>query len=391
MAQLTSLSPELISMVADRLTESEDFFNLRHSSRYIESCSKHHYLQRFFGKRRHMLSRHSLKTLGDIVSDDVFGPTLQTLVIGIDHLTDDPPLEDPLPFELWLDTRVGEKVNVNKSNYDWYLTDQNSILGSGLATAYLTSIFSKATNCNTLIIDDYYRAWGAGFLKRETGVYPTTDIGTYRFDSHEFLEKALGAIFIALTASGIHLQTLEISMGCGRIPISPEMLAFPQLQPLDFPCSSTLTQLELHIEPGHEYVLDRASWLVTLNKFINHFEHVETLSLSFESAVEFKSFHEISRVLYLPHLQNLVLSGIDCTEDDLVRLFQSHSTTLQEISLDAVNLIHEGGSWHSIFIRIRDHLKLQLKRLNLTACCQDERDVNFLEDDAAPSFLVLSL
>jgi hypothetical protein len=188
MVQVTSLSPELISTVAERVTESGDFFNLRHSCRYIESCSKSHYLQLFFSKRRHMVSRHSLKGLADIVSDDVLGRTLQTLVIGVDHQTAVPPLKDPLPYNLWLRTGVGEKVNLNKNNYDRYFTDQNTILSSGLAATYLATVFSKAVNCKTLIIDDRCRAWGAEFLKRETGVYPTTDMDVFRFDSYEFIK-----------------------------------------------------------------------------------------------------------------------------------------------------------------------------------------------------------
>jgi hypothetical protein len=130
-------------------------------------------------------------------------------------------------------------------------------------------------------------------------------------------------------------------------------------------------------------------WPETLNRFINHFQHLETLSLSFECSIDFKSFQVISGVLYLPYLQILKLSGVECTEEDLIRLFQSHRKTLQDIALDAISLIREGGSWHSIFVRIGDQLNLQLTRLYLADCTEDERDIDFLEVDAAPAYLVL--
>jgi hypothetical protein len=204
-------------------------------------------------------------------------------------------------------------------------------------------------------------------------------------DSQGFIEKALEAILAAVITSGIYLQTLQVYVGRITVPFSPEILALPRLQPFDFPCSTTLTELALAIESGYEYVLNRESWPKTLTGFILQFPCLKTLELTFQPRIESEYFHEISQVLYIPRLRDLTLSSIDCMEDDLVHLFQTHQTTLQEISLDTVNLIYEGGSWHSILINIRDQLRLT--RLVIENCFQDERDIDIQEDEVAPPFL----
>jgi hypothetical protein len=65
-----------------------------------------------------MVSPHCLKTLTEIISDDILGPALYTLVIGTDYLTDDLPLEDLLPFQLSIrHTPHHKELHIYESNY----------------------------------------------------------------------------------------------------------------------------------------------------------------------------------------------------------------------------------------------------------------------------------
>lgn len=84
-------------------------------------------------------------------------------------------------------------------------------------------------------------------------------------------------------------------------------------------------------------------------------------------------FRAISQALYLSHIQTLILSMVSCTEGDLTQLYLAHRATLQEISVDTVNLIHAGVSWHSFLTLICD--ELQLARFCFEICFQDDTDI----------------
>lgn len=389
MTTLLSLSHELIAMVAESISESEDLLNFRQSCTYIKHCSQSCYLRRYFSFRRHMFSRHSLEVLSSIVSDDCFGPLLRTLVLGTDHLTTDPPLEDPMPFEMQMQApAICERPNINTTEYRTYLADQNNILSSGLAVAYLSSIFSKAKNCKTLIIDDDHRAWGAGFLKRETGVYPTTSLDL--LDSQDFMASAFQTILIALTASGLRIETFQVYAGSVTVPINPEILSLcPVLQLSPLPFSTSLTSLALAVDSEDKYCLDSGTWPSTLTQFIHRFPRLKELELTFESRVESKTFHKISQALSLPCLQTLTLSVIECTEDDLSWIFQNHRQSLQDIYLDTVNIIQKGGTWNSLLATLRS--QMQLRQLSIKNCFQDDEDIIVQGNEMIPSTMSLQV
>ncbi|RAL04903.1 uncharacterized protein BO80DRAFT_346632, partial [Aspergillus ibericus CBS 121593] len=171
---------------------------------------------------------------------------------------------------------------VDTTKYRTYLADQNNLLSSGLAVAYLSSIFSKAKNCKTLIIDDDHRAWGANFLKRETGVYPTTTLDS--LESQDFIASAFQTILIALTASGLRIETFQVYAGCVTVPINPEILSpCPVLWLSPLPFATSLTNLALAVDSGDNYALDSETWPSTLTQFIHCFPRLEKLELTFES------------------------------------------------------------------------------------------------------------
>jgi hypothetical protein len=169
------------------------------------------------------------------------------------------------------------------------------------------------------------------------------------------------------------------------MPINLGVLAFPRLQPLNFPCSSTLTELVLAVESGYEYQPNRESWPKILCKFVLQFSYLETLELAFEPRLESQGFRNISRMLYLPRLRYSKLSTIDCVEDHLFHLFQTHRTTLEYICLYTINLNYDCGSWDSLLLKIRDQPKLI--RLFITNNFVDDQDASIQKDDSALSFL----
>ncbi|KAL5052002.1 hypothetical protein BDW71DRAFT_169927 [Aspergillus fruticulosus] len=92
-----------------------------------------------------------------------------------------------------------EVLVIDTAKYHTYLADQNNILSSGFAAAYLSSIFSRPKtlrlSSSTITIERRGRV-----SYRETGVYPTTPLNL--LESQEFIVSAFETILIVLTASG---------------------------------------------------------------------------------------------------------------------------------------------------------------------------------------------
>jgi midasin (ATPase involved in ribosome maturation) len=60
------LSPELIAIIAEQLN-SKDFFSFRLIARYLRDCSYAPFINRFFRRQVHLLSRYSLSALLEIL------------------------------------------------------------------------------------------------------------------------------------------------------------------------------------------------------------------------------------------------------------------------------------------------------------------------------------
>jgi hypothetical protein len=275
-------------------------------------------------------------------------------------------------------------IVVDEQKYEQQWNDQLYLGESGLDTAYLTHIFLNATNCKTVLISDSYRPWGAGFLKRETGVYPKSDIE--HPDSRRFVRRALRVIFAAVTASGIPLEAFELRVGYGRETVSPDMLTLPEVCSNRLPFSTTLTILFLTI--NHETNGEPDVWARDLTNFIMLFPQLEQLVLDFDSRTDPQAIRAVSKILCLQHLLSLEIAGMDCMEGDLARLLITHKDTLRAIYLDCVGIVGKGskGSWPSLLCKIRDQLSITC--FGMTNCDPDgQRVVVIRYDDgiAVPS------
>ncbi|KAH8810977.1 hypothetical protein F5884DRAFT_670696 [Xylogone sp. PMI_703] len=340
MSAISNLPAELIEMVANEL-DTIDFLNFRLVCKEFWSKSFALFLECYFRTRYHTLSRQSLENLVQISRHPILGPSLHILEIGIDHWTDEPPLD--------------AEINVNQQEHRRYLDDQNYLKESGLDTAYLTQIFNNIRNCHTIRLNDNHGAWIFMSQRRQTEVYLTSNIEQH--ESMEFVKRAIHIILLATIISQLQLKSFGISLGIGRTPISPEMLVLPK------PCLEqvhshlvSLSALELVISP--EGGSSRRDWVNNLVNFVHLFQNLEQLDLYFDYRLEHQIFHDLTESLHIRQLLVLCLSGVDGMQDDLARLILSQKDTLKEIQLDIINIIG-GGSWPPLIRLMRDQLSLE--------------------------------
>jgi len=84
MSALVGFPIELIRLICIEM-ESQDLFNFRLLSREMNRVSFPYFLDRYFRTRYHMLSRISLENLLQVSSHPIFGPSLRSLEVCIDH------------------------------------------------------------------------------------------------------------------------------------------------------------------------------------------------------------------------------------------------------------------------------------------------------------------
>jgi hypothetical protein len=179
-----------------------------------------------------MLTRLSLENLIEISRHQAFSTAVKAVEICLDHLTDERNtayiattyLGDMLAQygEPGLLTRLMEgrqnleeedqtseksgleedELILDRRAYDELLEDQKSMMGSGLATAYLVQAFSVLSSTQSVVVNNTSRPWGAAAQRRLTGLFPTNTMDD-DYDSMEYVEWAIPAILSAIAASKI--------------------------------------------------------------------------------------------------------------------------------------------------------------------------------------------
>ncbi|KAF4626435.1 hypothetical protein G7Y89_g11729 [Cudoniella acicularis] len=360
MRTLADLPSEVITLVAIEL-ETEDFLNLRHTCRDLNSKSFSQFLGCYFKVRYHMLNRHSLQNLLEVSAHPVFGPSLHTLEICVDHLTEDPPDYEPgtwIEPGRWMFLAESDTAaNVNEEAYKYCLEDQKRLGECGLDTTYLTRALINLSKCRAVYINDTHRPWGAASQKRQTGVRPTSSMG--RVESIDYIKRTLKVVLAAIMASQVSLDLFEISPGFNRQAISPEMLPLWQDFHLRQPILqlTPFTSLSLMINP--EPHTHSEAWAQDLLTFIGLFPALKELSLHFHPGDNHGRLGTLSTSLRLHCLRVLSITATECAEDDLATLFLNHKDTLREIYLDCVDIIEEKGSWTSLELMVEEQLSVE--------------------------------
>ncbi|KAF2999992.1 hypothetical protein E8E15_000391 [Penicillium rubens] len=300
---------------------------------------------------------------------------MQALVISPDHLIPEELSDDPRSSPCWRISGINSSSIIDRRQYKKHLNEQNYFRFTGLDTTLLTQVLKNARNCRDIRLDDQDRPWGAAAIRRNTGLYPSSNAESDY--SKFYFKSAVHVVIAAMTASEVPIATLAINNGIERLHLHPSMLTFPASHLDHVQWVNTITTLELTLDPG-DGVAPQA-WSKPLADFIMLFQQLECLDLYFDTRVEQSAFSALSQILELPHLRTLKLAGVDCLPEDLSRLFNKHRSTLSEIFLEIIGIsTSTGGSWQILLSEVRD--RLQLTRLKMTQCDVNGDDICFAED-----------
>ncbi|KAK4170579.1 hypothetical protein QBC36DRAFT_201102, partial [Triangularia setosa] len=259
--------------------------------------------------------------------------------------------------------------------------EQEHIIMTGLAQAYITQALISLTNIEAVVISNMYRPWGALAHGRQTGLPPTNALDDY--EKVLFLGQVLRITLTAIATSGAALSSLAITAGLCREAIVPDILRpseshfqyYKNLPP-------SLTELALNVSAeatrGAE---DR--WADDLSAFIGVFRQLTQLDLVIKP-VDFgpqvDRLKQLAPKLQLPNLQCLGLYMVYCSVGDLGAFIVRHKATLESLTLVRVGVSGGIGHWRSLFALIRDHLPrlgLSIKLCTaggLTLLCRVEQE-----------------
>ncbi|KAI6080308.1 hypothetical protein F4821DRAFT_64475 [Hypoxylon rubiginosum] len=335
-----------------------------------------------------MLERRSLENLISISRHPVLAPAVRTLQVCIDHLVDPELLSGPEGNRDGVDEVLDEMLQsgghdtqdmdigrsdvpyvdieapcVNIEAYAALYEEQKHMFESDRDKEYLTLAMTGLANCKKIILGDRPRPWGAAYILKQTGYYPSRSMETWRYHSVDFVKRALHVSLLSAMDSGLPLRELSIDFGtlrddCDRI--TPDMLALPEFDALRMRSPFTsLVHLKLLVNT--EYY--RGNWETNLVHFILLFVSLSHLEISFEYHDEHVLFPRLCEILCVPTLEVLDLDSVDCTESELAKLLLAHKNTLKQVSLSYIGFIAGGGDWVSLIHTIRDTLSLEYFKL----------------------------
>ncbi|KFZ01485.1 hypothetical protein V500_00751 [Pseudogymnoascus sp. VKM F-4518 (FW-2643)] len=344
------LPRETIELVAASL-DASDFGSFRLLCRVVNFITLPSFQKRYFNTRYHMLQRNSLINLVDISKDPVFGPAIHTVEICIDHLVAYPP--GP-----WDHFNFGLFDNLDGEEYRRALDDQTELGCAGLDTAYLTVAFANLQGCRAIRVIDVGRPWGAASMEKKLGVSLTREIELP--ESIEYVKRAFQVIFGAVMASGLRVESFDLALGLAWNPIRPDIVALPtHFSQQIRSCLTCLTTLFLTFDPMPKPGTTQEKWTSDFVQFLELFPAVRYLELElFVGDDEAGPFDLISKVLRLPHLQTVMLSG-HYSEEDIERFAMNHLATLNKISVDLTNQSN-GAPWASLIHRLREDHSIDL-------------------------------
>ncbi|EAQ89437.1 predicted protein [Chaetomium globosum CBS 148.51] len=352
MVGLLQLPNELLAVIFGGL-DAQGFSALRLTSKYAKLATLPAFISRYFQIRYIVLSRLSLENLAEIARHPDFGPAVRTLELCTDHFVEFPDICDHIARhegdislaiqegryppaasmgsiddtyssgeeenqsigeegggtdEGSLSSQDSYEAPLDKAAYTSLWEEQQHIIMSGLAQAYITQALISLTNIEAVVISNMHRPWGALAHGRQTGRPPTNVLNDY--EEVPFLGQVLRITLTAVATSGAALSSLDITAGLPREAIGPDILRpseshfqyYKNLPP-------SLTELTLNVSAeatrGAE---DR--WADDLSAFLGVFPQLTQLNLVI-SPVSFRPqidrLKQLAPKLQLPNLQCLGL------------------------------------------------------------------------------------
>ncbi|KAH7141558.1 hypothetical protein B0J13DRAFT_557008 [Dactylonectria estremocensis] len=401
MVGLLQLPNEVLAIIFDGL-DAQGFSTLRLMSKHANLATLPAFISRYFQTRYIMLSRLSLENFVEIARHPVFGPAVRTLELCTDHFEQFPDLGSHItrhegdillaiqegryppavlvgsiddahssgeeggqsPGEEGGGTNEGSlssqdsyEAPVDKATYKSLWEEQEHIIMSGLAQAYITQALISLTNIEAVVISNMHQPWGALAHGRQTGLPPTNVLHNY--EQVPFIGQVLRITLTAIATTGAALSSLAITAGLTREAITPDILR-PSKSHFQYYKSlpPSLTGLTLNVSAeatrGAE---DR--WADDLSAFIGVFQQLTQLDLVIQP-VDFgpqvDRLKQLAPKLQLPNLQCLGLYRVYCSVQDLGVFIVRHKATIQSVNLVRVGVSGGIGHWRSLFVLIRDHL-----------------------------------
>jgi hypothetical protein len=404
MVGLLQLPNEVLAFIYDGL-DAQGFSALRLTSKYAKLATLPAFISRYFRTRYIMLSRLSLENLLEIARHPDFGPAVRTLELCADHFVEFPELqfgsdtawhegdillarqEGRSPFAAFvggtddahssgeeegqspgeegsgtdegsLSSLDSYEAPLDKVAYTSLWEEQEHMIMSGLAQAYITQALISLANIEAVVISNMHRPWGALAHGRQTGLPPTNALDDY--EEVPFLGQVLRIAVTAIATSGAALSSLAIEAGIlSREAIAPDILRFSESHFQYYKSlPPSLTELTLNVSAkatrGSE---DR--WADDLSAFIGVFRQLTQLDLVIQP-VDFgpqvDRLQQLAPKLQLPNLQCLRLHRAYCSVQGLGFFIVRHKATLQSVTLVRVGVSGGIGHWRALFALIREHL-----------------------------------
>ncbi|KAK3304776.1 uncharacterized protein B0T15DRAFT_537561 [Chaetomium strumarium] len=402
MVGLLQLPNELLALIFGRL-DAQGFSALRLTSKYAKLATLPAFIRRYFQTRYIMFSRLSLENFLEIARHPDFGPAVRTLELCTDHFVEFPSPsfhtarhegdillaiqegryppavsvgsiddahsstdeeEDQSAGEESLETDEGnlsfqdsEGAFLDKTAYTSLWEEQENIITSGLAQAYITQALISLANIESVVISNMHRPWGALAHGRQTGLPPTNVLDDYA--EVPFLGQVLRITLTAIATSGAALSSLAITAGLPREAIVPDILR-PSESHLQYykNLPPSLTELTLNVSAeAARRAEDR--WADDVSAFIGMFQQLTQLDLVIRP-VDFgprvDRLKQLAPRLQIPNLQCLGLYKASCSVQGLGDFISRHRATLQSVTLVRVGVSGGIGHLRSLFALIRDHL-----------------------------------
>ncbi|KAK4108880.1 hypothetical protein N656DRAFT_783517 [Canariomyces notabilis] len=401
MVGLFQLPNEVLAFIFDGL-DAQSFSALRLTSKYAKLATLPAFTSRYFRTRYVMLSRPGLENLAEIARHPDFGPAVRKLELCTDHFVEFPDSffhiarhegdmllaiqEGPYPPAVVVgstddvhssgddeDQSPGEEgggadegslasqdsyeAPLDKAAYTSLWEEQEHMIMSGLAQAYITQALISLTNIEAVVISNRHRPWGALALGRQTGLPPTNAVDDY--EEVPFLGRLLRITLTAIATSGAALSSLTITAGLPREAIVPDILRLPESH-LQYYKSlpPSLTELTLNVSAeARRGAGDR--WADDVSAFIGVFRQVTQLDLVIKPVdygPQVDRLKQLVPKLQLPNLEGLGLYRAYCSIQDLGGFIMRHKATLQSVTLVRVGVSDGIGHWRSLFALMRDHL-----------------------------------
>lgn len=414
MATLFHLPLEVVGLIVTLLS-TDDLCFFRQACKQINDKTISLFAKKCFAERFIMFEKRSLETLASISKHPVFGRFVEKLEICFDHLlpfdeldTIEPPsrpiwkIQHDGNLEIDNTSEVASKDGsflseegpnqVNEEAYRKSFEQQEQLVRTEHGVHCLTQAMTHLVNCKQIYINDEYRPWGSQYLQRVVGVVPQRCLTFQSKRSIDFIRHVLHATFTAITISDIQIETLEICAGHlidNASRLSPDMLVRPSSEMLDQANIQSLHKLSLIINPDcPDPVSDSTRWTLDLIRFIKRFPELVEFEVEFEFRDSFNPadedrtaslnlrepynrFSTLAYQLYIPKLEIVSLSMIDCTSSELAFFLLRHNKTLRSVHLEGIYLIEDMSAWCKLIEVVRD--SLCVTHFSMTNCGAETR------------------